>query len=211
MANKKHRGAMLSMLASMQSLGILAHGAVVLAALNWFKSPIAETSRDNVVVVSASELDLVWRLSVGIGVVAGVLALAVARYNLLETPRFTIEVDNDYEKATHDLDIIMFGHEKSKKQSAADLEIKSRLGSNRPSVREFCSFFFTSTSQLRLMFLGICVPRFVIHTVLYGLCLNAQLLFNMIGMEPYDHVYSSVFSHAVGQTIVNLISLPGYL
>lgn len=200
MANIKHRGAMLSTLAPMQNLGILANGAVVLAALNWYKSSVFV------------HLDQVWHLSIWIGVMAGLLAFAL-RYNLPETPRFTIEIDNDDEMADRHV-AIMFGHARSKNKLAVDLECIKRLGSNRPSGREFCSFFFTNTSQLRLIFLGICVPRFVIHTILYGLCLNPHLLFNMIDKDHANAgggVYSSVSRHAVGQIIVNLISLPGYL
>src|ERR1041384_2269141 len=89
-ATKKRRGAMMAAVFAMQGFGILAAAIVSLAVLTAFKSSILE---------DILAIDYCWRLVLGLGVIPGLFALYF-RLTIPETPRYTMDVDHDINKAT---------------------------------------------------------------------------------------------------------------
>lgn len=177
----------------MQGLGILVQGFVTIITLAAFKTSIQQ---------DPSNLDYVWRIVIGLGTLPAVIAL-FSRIKIPETPRYTIEIDNDYERAAIDVDIVFDGKKR------ANYTIK-REGENRPTLREFCSFF-ADKNQFKLL-LGTCIPRFALNVAFYGINLNSGIILQAIGFGVSNDVYTTVFNNSVGQIVIALLgSIPGYL
>ena len=70
---------------------------VTLIFLSIFKSLIYEDQNN---------LDYVWRFIIGFGCIPALLAIYF-RLTISETPRYTIEIHDDIEKATKDVDNIL--------------------------------------------------------------------------------------------------------
>lgn len=195
MTDKKRRGAMLTGLAGMQSIGILIQGLIMFVLLGTFKSLIQS---------DLSNFDIVWRISLSIGMIPGLLALLL-RYNLPESPRFTVDVRNDYEKAYHDVELTLRASDRKKIESEFE-----RFKPNRPTFREFFAFF--STIRHLKVLVGVCVSRFVINAIFYGISLNSGLILNTISQASSNHdAFATVSNHTLAQIAVALGTLPGYL
>jgi PHS family inorganic phosphate transporter-like MFS transporter len=192
-ANKRYRGAMIAGVFSMQGAGILAQGFVTLISLVAFKSAI---QRDE------SNLDYVWRIALGMGTLPGLLAI-FWRLNLPETPRYTLEVDNDYERAAVDVDFVF--NPKLKR----NISVK-RVGENRPSVKDLVTFF-KRKRNFKLL-LGTSIPRFALNVAFYGINLNSSIILHSIGFGVSSDIYTTIFNNAVGQIVIALLgSIPGYM
>lgn len=177
-----------------QGLGILAQSFVTVITLAAFKSHIQQ---------DPAYLDYVWRITLGLGTVPALIAI-FSRIHIPETPRYTAEIDNDYERAAINVDI-MFGERERRSYTI------KRVGENRPTLREFCAFF-AQPKQFKIL-LGTCVPRFALNVAFYGINLNSGVILEAIGfgIVPND-LYTTVFNNAVGQIVINLLgSIPGYL
>ncbi|CAG8812258.1 27421_t:CDS:2, partial [Racocetra persica] len=96
-ATIKRRGAMMAAVFAMQGFGILSAAIVSVVALSVFKNEIIEDFR---------YIDYVWRVVLGFGVVPAVIALYF-RLTIPETPRYTMDVLHDIERATHDIDVLL--------------------------------------------------------------------------------------------------------
>lgn len=192
-ANKRYRGAMIAGVFSMQGAGILAQGFVTLISLVAFKGAI---QRDE------SNLDYVWRIALGMGTLPGLLAI-FWRLNLPETPRYTLEVDNDYERAAIDVDFVF--NPKLKR----NISVK-RVGENRPSVKDLV-MFFKRKRNFKLL-LGTSIPRFALNVAFYGINLNSSIILHSIGFGVSNDIYTTIFNNAVGQVVIALLgSIPGYM
>lgn len=183
---------MLAAVFAMQGLGILAQGIVTLLALLAFKSSIEHDT---------ANLDYVWRISLGLGTLPGCIAL-VSRTHMPETPRYTLEIDNDYERAAVDVDYVLDGKRR-------ELNSVQRRGENRPTIKEIFSHF-TKLNQFKVL-IGTCVPRFALNVAFYGINLNSGIILQSIGFGESKEVYTTILNNTIGQIIIALLgSIPGY-
>ncbi|KAI7826438.1 major facilitator superfamily domain-containing protein [Kickxella alabastrina] len=84
-ATNKNRGAMIATVFAMQGFGIIAAAIVAIIVLAAFKGAI---DSDQLM------LDYVWRITMGLGAVPGLVALYF-RLTIPETPRYTLDVEQD--------------------------------------------------------------------------------------------------------------------
>lgn len=87
----KHRGAMMAAIFAMQGVGIVAAALMSIIMLAIFKNAIY-ANQDN--------LDYVWRLCLGLGVIPACIGIYF-RLVITETPRYTMKVDVDNERKNH--------------------------------------------------------------------------------------------------------------
>lgn len=123
-ASTKRRGAMMAAVFAMQGIGILVAAIISIIFLAIFKTAIYE-NQDN--------LDYVWRLCIGFGAIPGCLALYF-RLTMPETPRYTVDIEKDFERANIDLKIITDGAQEQ------NLKINAEKTS-KASSREFFKYF----------------------------------------------------------------------
>lgn len=185
---------MIATVFSMQGLGILTQGVVIIIALASFKTSIQH---------DPSYLDYVWRITLGVGALPALLGLYLRR-SLPETPRYTAVIDNDVQRACNDVEIVNGG-----KKRPSDYTRK--IGENRTTLREFASYLQKS-KQLKVAMLAVLIPRFALNVAFYGISFNTNIILQSIGFGKTNSIYLSVFNNAVGQVIIALLgSIPGYM
>lgn len=181
----------------MQGFGILAAAIVAVIMLACFKTAVI-ANQDN--------LDYVWRICIGLGAVPGCVAIYF-RLTIPETPRYTLEIDNDIERAANDVDIVTDG----KKTKGLDVK---REGENKANLREFCRHF-AQWKNFKIL-LATSVSWFALDVAFYGINLNSGIILTAIGFngnlagDSHD-VWNALFKNAVGNVVIALMgTVPGY-
>ncbi|KAJ1916747.1 hypothetical protein H4219_003617 [Mycoemilia scoparia] len=210
-ANSKNRGAMIATIFSFQGLGIVSASLVAMVVLACFKGAI-----DN----DQLMLDYCWRIVVGVGVIPGVAALYF-RLTIPETPRYTLDIDNDITKASSDVNKVLKKNpgslEKQEVLTTVDGKpvkaVAVRKELPKPSWKEFKRHFGQWKHFKVLM--GTSVTWFALDVAFYGLNLNTSIILSAIGFggDPKkDTIWRLVFLNAVGNIILNCLgTLPGYI
>jgi MFS transporter, PHS family, inorganic phosphate transporter len=220
-ATTKHRGGMMAAVFAMQGFGILVAATVAIILLVIFKNAI-QINQDN--------LDYVWRLctlirhsyllfkiksiikiisynqGVGFGAIPGCLAIYF-RLTIPETPRYTLDIDNDIERAHNDVNIVTTGV-----KSKGDEGNLIQQGAKKASFKEFCRHF-SRWKHLKVL-LGTSISWFALDVAFYGINLNSSIIIEAIGFSGdmhYDPVWDVLFKNAVGNIIIALMgTVPGY-
>jgi PHS family inorganic phosphate transporter-like MFS transporter len=147
-SSARHRGAMVSAVFSMQGLGILAVSIVTLIFLSIFK-PLIQADPDN--------LDYVWRLIIGFGCIPAVVAIYF-RMTISETPRYTIEINDDVDKAVKDVECVL-------NQKYVRNEKKSET-TKKATFREFITYF-SKWKRFKVLF-ATSISWFCLDVGFYG-------------------------------------------
>ena len=127
-ANTKYRGAMMAAVFAMQGFGILTAAIVVIILLSMFKSSV-NANIDN--------LDYVWRLCIAFGTLPCLVAIYF-RLSIPETPRYTMQVENNINKGVNDVNFIKTG----KKEKNSETKICStHLTITKASFKDFRRHF----------------------------------------------------------------------
>ena len=181
----------------MQGFGILAAAGVAAIVLACFRGAII-ADQDN--------LDYVWRICIGLGAVPGCLAIYF-RLTIPETPRYTLEIDNDIERAAVDVNIVTNG------KKVKSLDVK-REAEKKASLSEFCQHF-AQWKNLKVL-IGTSVSWFALDVAFYGINLNSGIILTAIGFNGHlsgdsTDVWNALFKNAIGNLVIALMgTVPGY-
>ncbi|CAG8451231.1 5228_t:CDS:2 [Dentiscutata erythropus] len=170
-ATKKRRGAMMAAVFSMQGFGILSAAVISVVTLALYKDLIAQNHQ---------YVDHVWRIVLGFGALPGVVALYF-RLTIPETPRYTMDVLKDVEKASRDIDVVLSNKaNKDKETPVISIEIP------RATVK------YQSLNYI-------------------GIGLNNAIILEAIGFADSADVYTSLWNMSVGNIIITMLgTVPGY-
>ncbi|KAF2429322.1 MFS general substrate transporter, partial [Tothia fuscella] len=103
-APRKHRDRMLSTVFFMQPIGALIANLVAVITVSYYKDSLSEAvSAATCTGVCANTVDKMWRWIVGIGAVPPAVTILI-RWWIPESPRYTLEVEMNPEKAREDVD-----------------------------------------------------------------------------------------------------------
>ena len=198
-ATTKRRGGMMAAVFAMQGFGILAAAIIAIIFLAIFKSAV-QANVDN--------LDTVWRLCVGFGAIPGCVALYF-RLTIPETPRYTMQVQNNLEKGMKDINSCV---DTEKKGSDIQTAVKPDESVKKASFKEFCQHF-SKWKNLKVL-LGTSITWFALDVAFYGINLNSGLILEAIGFSgdlAHGDVWNVLFKNAVGNVIIALMgTVPGY-
>ncbi|KAJ1675604.1 hypothetical protein EV182_000950 [Spiromyces aspiralis] len=214
-SSSRHRGAMIATIFAFQGLGIVCASLVAMIVLACFKHAIDQDQK---------MLDYCWRIVMGLGVVPGLAALYF-RLTIPETPRYTLDIDHDNNKASKDVAKI-FKYTESGSHEATltatfnvhEVPEGGMAGGatgevSKPSWAEFRRHF-GKWKNFRVL-LGTAVTWFALDVAFYGINLNSSIILSSIGFggnPNKDSVYHMVFMNAVGNIILNCLgTLPGYV
>ncbi|KAK4509165.1 ferroxidase fet3 [Mucor velutinosus] len=198
-ATTKRRGAMMSAVFAMQGIGQVTAGIVGLVVTAAFKSAIE---------YDQAYLDYVWRIVIGIGAIPGVCALYY-RLTIPETPRYTMDIENKFEKGISDAKAFI-----EKGAASGDYTEETAVqvvhdGPPKATWKDFCQHF-GQWKYGRVLF-GTAYSWFALDVAWYGLGLNNSIILNNIGFAGGPDAYNAVFRTCVGNVIINLLgSVPGY-
>ncbi|KAJ3025761.1 UNVERIFIED_CONTAM: phosphate transporter [Siphonaria sp. JEL0065] len=219
-ANVKYRGMMLSAVFAMQGIGIMVGGLMYIVALSAMKGRIQEDYR---------VLDIVWRVAVGFGIVPAIGAVYF-RLTIPETPRFTVDVLGDTEKASTDVQKVLalnaitnvVSEWKQDETATAKVIVKQN---------DFL-LYFGQWENFRTL-AGTAYCWFALDVAWYGLALNQSLVLNLINfngpskiivsttdtngtttsskISPPVDIYNLFYQIAVGNLIIAFCgTVPGY-
>jgi PHS family inorganic phosphate transporter-like MFS transporter len=148
----------------------------------------------------------VWRLLIGLGAIPCACAIYF-RLTIPETPRYTIEVDNNLQQAVNDFDrTVARNRAPQVAQTTAVTE-----SSNKASWRDFCEHF-RQWKHFKVL-LGTSISWFAVDVAFYGINLNASIILQDIGFTGSltANPWNALFQNALGNFIVALMgTVPGY-
>jgi len=200
-ATKKRRGAMMASVFAMQGFGILGSAVVALVVLAAFKSAI---------ISDVSYVDYCWRIVLGCGAIPGIAALYF-RLTIPETPRYTMDVEHDVNKATSDVANYLQKTDTTDENDGPG----NHVGVPKASWSDFTSYFGKWKNGKVL--LGTSMSWFALDIAFYGIGLNNGIILSAIGYaDTHDadynlRAYNSLKNMALGNIIITIMgTVPGY-
>ncbi|KAH8828846.1 phosphate permease [Flagelloscypha sp. PMI_526] len=215
-AASKIRGRMMAAVFAAQGWGNLFGSIVSTIIVTAYKSKIEQA--DNVETTLAY-VDSMWRLLIGLGCLPACLALYY-RLTIPETPRYTMDIARNVEKASNDIDDILNSGSFNDDPDA----IVQRVLAPRSSWEDFRAYFGQWKNAKIL--LGTAYSWFALDIAFYGLGLNSSIVLRAIysdtpsassnfGRRALDAASGKIFSSLNAVSIGNIILalgglLPGY-
>lgn len=179
-ATTKRRGAMMSAVFAMQGIGQVTAGIVGLCTTAAFKSAIQ---------YDQTNLDYVWRIVIGLGAIPGVCALYY-RLTIPETPRYTIDIENKFDKGISDAKAFV-----EKGASSGDYAdaaaVVAATNPEQPAKASWADFrrHFGQWRYGKVLF-GTAYSWFALDVAWYGLGLNNSIILQNIGFaggpDPFE-------------------------
>ncbi|KAJ3233094.1 phosphate transporter [Chytriomyces hyalinus] len=213
-ANVRYRGMMLSAVFAMQGIGIMVGGIVFISTLSAMRSQIQ---------ADYTVLDQVWRVALGFGIVPA-LAAVYFRLTIPETPRFTVDVIGDTNKADSDVAKVLALNSVASVASnwEGDDVATAKVAVKTNSFADFRAYF----GQWRNMkvLIGTAYTWFALDVAWYGLSLNQSTVLNLINFNgpskvsvngtkitPPVDIADLFYQIAVGNLIIAFAgTVPGY-
>jgi len=209
-ATTKRRGAMIAAVFAMQGFGILASALIAYITLLGYKSYIES---------NIQALDYCWRIVLGLGTVPAFVALYY-RLTIPETPRFTIDIEGDYEQASKDVTTYIPKSEdgssvSTTKTIVAEPQVINQFNSEKKSSNfftwgEFWGYFGQWKNGKVL--LGTSLAWFALDVAFYGLGLNNAIILDAIGLSSKTaDQFTGLANIALGNVVITLLgTIPGY-
>ncbi|KAJ3118862.1 phosphate transporter [Phlyctochytrium bullatum] len=208
-ANTTHRGMMLAAVFAMQGVGILVGGVVFVVTLLYMKPHIQQDYRN---------LDYVWRIALGVGIIPALIALYF-RLTIPETPRFTVDVVGDAEKATADVEQVLAMN------GAGSANVTSKWGVEKAGVaktvakKEGFFSYYGKWRNFKVLF-GTAYAWFALDIAFYGIQLSTSTILTLInfngpakidGKTPPHDIWDLFYQNAIGNLIIAMAgTFPGY-
>ncbi len=185
-SSAKHRGKLVALVFSMQGLGLLAGALVGLLSITIFP------------------LQYSWRIMLAVGIIPALYVVKLRR-QMLETPRYALQVEHDQFGAASATERILGARDTP---SGAQLA-KIKKESHRENVN---STKYASTLNKYIIFvIGTSITWFIFDMAFYGTTLNNSFILENIGYSTKVAIHTKVFNIAVGDSILaGLFAVPGY-
>jgi PHS family inorganic phosphate transporter-like MFS transporter len=204
-ASTKIRGRMMTAVFANQGWGNFSAALVAFIITAGYKNAIlAETS-----VAHLDTVDYMWRLLIGLGCLPGCVALYF-RLTIPETPRFTMDIERNIERATADIKEVF----EDGKPTVQDGEAVQRIDAPRATLADF-RHYFGQWKNFKVL-LGCSYSWFALDVAYYGLGLNSAIILQTIGFgspssKGVQAVYDNLVNICVGNLILSAAGLiPGY-
>ena len=191
---------------AMQGFGILAGSIVTIIFLSIFKH-YGE--------LDINVLDNAWRLVIAFGTIPCLIAIYF-RLTIPETPRYTLQVENNIDKGLNDVDFVKTGKKVEPLQNVLVDQSK------KASFSEFRKYFSKWKNLKLLVATSVC--WFALDVGFYGITLNTSIIYQSIGFggsfinttvttnfAANANNFEVIFNGAIGNLIVAVLGLvPGY-
>lgn len=214
-ATTKWRGAIMAAVFANQGWGQLLAGLVALILVAGYKDTlIVATKSSECTGDCIKACDQMWRILIGLGAVPGMIALYY-RLTIPESPRYTLDVEYDIEKAA--ADTAKFSAGLHGNAGEEEVEILRDTGAMKeeiitPPKASFADFsrHFSQWKYLKVL-VGTAGSWFMLDVAYYGLGLNTATILSAIGYASSKNVYHSLYNKAAGNLILICAgSIPGY-
>jgi PHS family inorganic phosphate transporter-like MFS transporter len=203
-AATKIRGRMMTAVFANQGWGQFTAALVAFIITAAYKNAIlAEKS-----VTQLNSVDFMWRLLIGLGAVPGCIALYF-RLTIPETPRFTMDIERNIDRASHDIKAVLDGAPKVDED-----EFVQRIDAPKASWADFRAHF-GKLENFKLLF-GTAYSWFALDIAFYGLGLNSSIILQAIkfgtpATKGVRGVHDNLSNICIGNLILSAAGLiPGY-
>ncbi|KAF0555070.1 phosphate transporter [Gigaspora margarita] len=193
-ATVSKRGAMISAVFAMQGFGILTAGIVSVVTLGAYRESI---------VITDKYIDPVWRIILVFGAIPAILGFYF-RVTIPETPRFTMDILGDIEKAERDINNVL-------KREDPLIQYNPICVIDGPGAtwQDFKEYF--SKWKNAKILLGTSLSWFVLDIAFYGIGLNNGIILQAIGFGYSQDTFSILWNLSVGNIIITMLgTIPGY-
>jgi MFS transporter, PHS family, inorganic phosphate transporter len=192
---------------------VLAASLVALITVHAYKDSILSDNLNDL-----KHVDYCWRILFGLGCVPGAIALYF-RLTIPETPRFTMDIDRDIQKARTDIENVLGPNGGTAAVYWVDPDaVVQRAHAPRQSFSDFINFF-AQHSNLLLLF-GAAYSWFAVDAspisyigwrdVITDLCRRQQVAFYGLGLNSSSILTSDLLTRAkIGSTVTDLTSTLG--
>src|SRR6266496_4509259 len=190
-ANRRDRGKLITMVFSMQGLGLILGPLVAILLL-----------------VSGLNHDLIWRIMLGLGAVPA-LATFYLRRQIAETPRFALAMQGDVEGATRTVEMV------TKNQNALSgtattvrtSQQNNGIASSKSSLRPDKSWLYLLlTSRYLKWLIGTAGAWFLLDIAYYGTTISSPLVLKSLNS------HSNLITNMLYTLIIFIVAaLPGYV
>ncbi|KAI0279763.1 major facilitator superfamily domain-containing protein [Russula aff. rugulosa BPL654] len=216
-ASTGSRGRLMTAVFTAQGWGNFAASLVALITVHAYKDSILSDNFNDL-----KHVDYCWRILIGLGCVPGAIALYF-RLTIPETPRFTMDIERDIQKARTDIENVLGPNGGSAGVYWVDRDVVQRADAPRRSCSDFINYF-AQPGNLKLLF-GAAYSWFAIDVAFYGLDLNSSSILTSalltqagIGspVTPSDltstlGIYESLHNVVIGSLVICVAGLlPGY-
>ncbi|KAF8486181.1 phosphate transporter [Russula ochroleuca] len=213
-ASTSSRGRLMTTVFTAQGWGNFAATLVALVTVNAFKDSIINDNFNEL-----THVDYCWRILIGMGCVPGAIALYF-RLTIPETPRFTMDIDREVQRAKADIENVLGPNGASATVYWVDPDaVVQRAEAPRRSRSDFIKYF-ARPGNLPLLF-GVAWSWFAV--AFYGLGLNSASILTSdllaragIGSTQSNpqttlDIYRSLHTVVIGNLVVSVAGLlPGY-
>ena len=177
-SSTKHRGKLVSMVFAMQGFGLVSGALVGLASI--FILPMGYS----------------WRLMLAFGAIPAIYVVYLRR-KLMETPRFSLQVEGNVSKARSAVGAIT-GQQSVEKLNDANVKV-----ANRKYLKLLRTYI--------VFVLGTTISWFIFDMAFYGTTLNNGFILSNIGYGSAATLRGTIFNVAIGDTLLaGVFALPGY-
>jgi PHS family inorganic phosphate transporter-like MFS transporter len=183
-ANRKDRGKLITMVFSMQGLGLVLAPLLTIVLLSIHISN-----------------DLVWRLMLGIGALPA-LGTFYLRHQIAETPRFALSMNGDINAATHTIGQVT-GTKSTDKQKPP-----SQMTTNQPRTRmkRKSWFYLLFTPRYLRWLIGTAGSWFLLDIAYYGTTISSPIILKLL--NPHASLKVNTFYTLL---IFLIAAVPGYI
>lgn len=211
----KWRGAIMGAVFANQAWGQISAGIVALVLVAAYKGDLEDATTGNCGPACQKACDQMWRILIGLGCLPGCIALYF-RLTIPESPRYTLDVDMDFNKGAADAAKFTSGeHGNAEQEEIAKLEKAPTAVETmeiKPPAASFKDFtrHFNQWKHMKIL-IGTAGSWFLLDVAFYGVSLNSAVILQTIGYASSSNVYRKLYNSAVGNLILICAgSLPGY-
>ncbi|KAG0221837.1 major facilitator superfamily domain-containing protein [Mortierella sp. GBAus27b] len=202
-ASAGRRGQLMSIIFSMQGIGNMMASVVTLIVLAIWKNAIIE---------DVDNLDIVWRVCVGVGCIPAVSTIYL-RLTMPESPRYAMDVEGDVEKANQSVARATAGEVGGAAATADEVIAQQNAVANtkakRNHNRDFIEYF-SRWENLKVL-IGTSMTWFLLDIAFYGISLNQSYVLNAMGFVGDGTVFDNLWRTTLGNLTVSLLGfVPGY-
>ena len=190
-ANRRDRGKLITMVFSMQGLGLIVGPLVAIILL-----------------LSGLNHDLIWRIMLALGAVPA-LATFYLRRQIAETPRFALTMQGDVEGATHTVEMVTKNQHATSdagKTVRTSQQKKNKASSKKNARPDKSWLYLLLTSRYLKWLIGTAGAWFLLDIAYYGTTISSPLILK--SLNPH----SSLLANMVYTLIIFVVAaLPGYI
>ncbi len=190
-ANRRDRGKLITMVFSMQGLGLIVGPLVAIVLL-----------------LSGSNHDLIWRIMLALGAVPA-LATFYLRRQIAETPRFALTMQGDVEGATRTVKMVTKNQNVriDPATTTRPLQQNNSTATSKSSLRPAKSWLYLLlTSRYLKWLIGTAGAWFLLDIAYYGTTISSPLILK--SLNPHSSLLTNMFYTLI---IFVVAALPGYI